>query len=279
MDTLCKLEYRGQTIEIAAVDESWPIAAMPGPGGEGALGAADVTLGPLTIAAGTVAPGTPLVLSARVGGPAALLVYLEILLRDPAAEQYYGPVYREPLAAPRTKMVGGVAYPDWSEAPVAQVKFPPSQRLLTDGQDWALGYLRPVVPRGGATEVVYALEARHRAGWVGKPHRAELEFSGTGQVTQALGFRELGSGAAPRPFNPRRGDRFTPLLRLYRPAGEEGAVAEKAVVRSNTLKWRQGLRWEAVPLLPGAYLVGFVVEDMDGQLYRRYAPLEVEKGS
>ena len=273
MATLQSFEYQGHTLEIAAIDESWPMAAAPGLGAVPAAGPAEVMIGPITLSSGTIAPGASLVLSAQVGGPAALFVYLELLLRDPAVEQYYGPVYREPMAAPRTKTVGGVVYPDWSETPMAQVTLQPSQRLLTDGQDWAMGYLKPVVPRGGAMSPVYRLEALHRTGWIRRPRRAQLEFTSAGQATQALSFRELELGAAPRPFNPRPGDRFTPLLRLYRPAGEEGAIVEKAIVRGNTLKWRQGMQWQSAPLVPGTYLIGLVAEDLDGQLYRRYTTL------
>ncbi len=275
MDTLSRYEYQGHPLQISAVDESWPIAAAPGLGTGAGPVREGVTLGPIALSAARIAPGDSLTIAAQVGGPDVAFVYLELLLRDRAVEQYYGPVYSEPLSAPRTKAVGGVAYPDWSEAPMAQVKLPLAQRLLTDGQDWALGYLKPVVPRGGAAEVTYTLEAQHRSGWIGRPRRAQLEFSGAGQAIQALSFRELGTGAAPRPFNPRRGDRFIPLLRLYRPAGEAGAVVEKAIVRGNLLKWRQGLQWQSAPLIPGAYLVGLVAEDLDGQLHRRYAPLEV----
>jgi hypothetical protein len=51
-------------------------------------------------------------------------------------------------------------------------------------------------------------------------------------------------------------------------------VGEKAIVRGNTLKWRaKGLQWKAAPLIPGAYLVGLVAENLDGQLHRQYAPL------
>ena len=149
-------------------------------------------------------------------------------------------------------------------------------RLLTDGRDWALGFLKPAVLRGAGAELTYALEALYQAGWRGKQHRARLLFSGAGEVTRVLGLRDLGPGEAPRPFNPRQGDRFTPLLRLYRPAGGEGEVAEKAIVRGNPLKWRtQGLQWKAVPLLPGTYRVGLVAEDLDGQLHRRYAGVVV----
>ena len=133
MDTLCRYEHEGRTLEIAALDDSWPVAAVPDLLPGSTLKPADVTLGAVALSASTIAPGAPLTLSAQVGGKDVAFVYLELLLRDPAREQYYGPVYREAMAAPATKTVGGVTYPDWSAAPMAQVTFEPVLRLLTDG--------------------------------------------------------------------------------------------------------------------------------------------------
>jgi len=277
MDTLCKFSYLGRELEISAVEEEWPMAAAPGPR-EAAPGQAGVTLGPITLSAGTIAAADTLTLSAQVGGPDVVRVYLELLLRDPQMERYYGPVYREPITAPRTQQVGGVDVPDWRELHEAQVTIRPRLRLLTDGREWALGFVRPRVQETRpAAETGYAVEALYQAAWSFRQHRAQLSFSGTGAVKDALVYRELGGrvGAAPRPVNPRRGDRFTPLLRLYRPASEAGAVEEKAVVRGNMLKWREGLRWEDAPLFPGAYLAGLVAEDLDGQLHRRYVGLGI----
>lgn len=275
MDTLCKFEHQGRTLRISAVEEERPIAAAPGLDSVGGL-SGDVQLGPITLSASTIAPGDTVALSARVGGQDITFVYLELLLRNPQTGQYYGPVYREAIAAPRMQTIGGVDVPDWREPLVAQVTVQPFLRLLTDGKEWSLGFVRPPAPKTPDAAKIYTLEALYRSAWGRKQHRAQVSFDSTGEGQSLLVFRDTEGGAMPRAANPRRGDRFTPLLQVYRPAGEEGVAQESAIVQGDTLKWRgEGLRWQAEPLLPGTYLAGLVAEDLDGQLHRRYAELVV----
>lgn len=276
MDTLCTLEYRDRTIQIAVMEEEWPIAAIPGLDIETGPAPVGVTLAPITLSAPTIAPNDALTISAQAGGPDVTFIYLELLLRDPQAEQYYGPVYREPIAAPQTQRIGSVEVPDWSAAPVAQVTIKPFLRLLTDGKDWALGFVKPRTPKFAAAGLGYTLEALYRPAWGRTQHRAQVSFDQTGEAQNILVFRDIAGGEVPRSVNPRRGDRFTPLLRLYRPAGGAGSIRRKAVVQSNMLKWRSGIRWQPEPLIPGAYLIGLVAEDLDGQLHRRYTEMIVQ---
>jgi len=273
MATLCKFEHLGRTLEIAAVEEEWPVAAMPDVGGA-APEAPAVMLGPITLSTPQITPTATLQIAAPVGGADVAAIYLELLLRDPQSGQYYGPVYREPFAPPRTRTVGGVSVPDWREPLVAQVAIQPFLRLLTDGRDWAFGFVRPQAP-GPAAVGDYTLEALYRSTWGRNQYRAEVTFAGSGEAQNVLVFRDVLGGAAPRSVNPRRGDRFAPLLRLYRQADTGEGVVEKAVVQGNTLKWRDNLRWKAEPLLPGVYLIGFVAQDLDGQPHRRYTELLV----
>jgi hypothetical protein len=275
MDILCKFEHLGRTLEIATVEEEWPMAAVPGLMGNGLPAPAQVTLEPITLSAEAITPADSVTLSAQVGGQDVAFVYLELLLRDPNAAHYYGPVCREPIAPPRTRAIGGVQVPDWREARVAQITVRPFLRLLTDGREWALGFIRPRTPKSPEAGISYTLEALYRSTWGRKRQRAQVQFDGTGKATGVLVFRELSGGAAPRSVNPRRSDQLTPLLRLYRPAGDTDTVEEKALVQGNALKWRSGLQWQAEPLLPGTYLAGLAVEDLDGQLHRRYAAFVV----
>jgi hypothetical protein len=278
MDALCKFDHQGHPLEISVIEEEWPIAALPGLDDKKRLAPAAVTLTSLTLSCNKIAPGEALTLSAQLGRPDVTLVYLELLLRDPHREQYYGPVCQEPIAAPHTKTIGSVQFPAWSETPVAQATIEPFLRLLTDGQIWAFGFLKPRAPKSPPARVGYKLEALYRPARGRRQNRAQVSFDATGEAKSVLVFGDLGGRAAPRSLNPHRYDRFTPLLQCYRPANEAGVAARKAFVQSNTLKWRDHLRWQAAPLVPGTYLVGLVAKDLDGQLHRRYAELVVEEG-
>jgi hypothetical protein len=233
-----------------------------------------VTLAPITLSAATIAPGDALTLSAQVGGPDVALVYLELLLRDPHRNQYYGPVCREPIEAQKTKPSGGLQVPNWSETPVVQATIEPFLRLLTDGQVWTFGFLEPQAPQSPTTGIIYTQEVLYRPVRGRRKGRAQISFDATGEAKSVLVSSDLAGGAAPRPVNPRRGDRFTPLLRCYRPV-EAGLVTHKAFVQGSAIKWHGRLQWQAAPLIPGTYLVGLVAEDLDGQLHRRYAELVV----
>jgi len=96
-----------------------------------------------------VLEGEEVVLSGRISGKNVAYVYAELLLKDPDAERYYGPVAREHVEAGRTKETRGVARPDWEEYLDLRVRLAPSLRVLGDGVDSAFcfpvpeGYGRP----------------------------------------------------------------------------------------------------------------------------------------
>jgi len=278
MDTLCTFKHLDRILEIAVIEEEWPIAALPALGKETEPTPAAMTPSPIILSAATIAPHDTLTLSAQVGGPDIAFVYLELLLRDPHREQYYGPVCREPIAAPQTKSIGGVRIPDWSAVPTTRVTIKPFLRLLTDGQVWALGFIKPRTPKTPTAGIGYTLEAMYRSVRDRRKERAQVSFDASGAAKGVLLFRSLEGRTAPQPVNPRRYDWFTPLLQCYRPATRSGLVIEKAVVQSNTLKWSGRLQWQAEPLIPGNYLAGLVAEDLDGQLHRRYAELVIASG-
>jgi hypothetical protein len=90
-----------------------------------------------------------------------------------------------------------------------------------------------------------------------------------------LGFTGVDGGGAPRQIVPEPGDMFT----LIDQVGyfEENDEATFSYEEGATLTFgAQPLQWEELPAPPGEYFVGFVVEDLDGNIYEDRVSVTVE---
>jgi hypothetical protein len=274
MGILRTFEYKGKVVQLAALDPEPAARAADSPSFTTAPGAGKFEIGPLSLSAQKIAPGEPVTLSAEIRGSNIAFIYSEILLQDTGLNQFYGPVAREYLQASRNKGIGGVSRPDWEEAFTLTINLTPGLRYLTDGVDFAFGFMLPE----GYTSAGYRLDGRYAPVDGTAPRRARIAFDGAGETRNLLSYQELGGRAAPHALTLNQGDQFTPFVQILTPpAGDRSAWQESAGL-STPLTFRgTALRWVAAPLLPGEYRVGLLVQDLDGGFTRQYAPLRVDE--
>ena len=86
---------------------------------------------------------------------------------------------------------------------------------------------------------------------------------------------EEGMGA-PREIIPRTGDMFT-VLEQWMDLDERGDGVEDVTQEGGTLTFGdQMFQWRELDAAAGSYIVGFIVEDLDGETYEVYTQVEVE---
>ncbi len=236
-------------------------------------GAGDFEIGPLSLSADKIGAGEELTLTAQVSGENIAFIYTEILLRDPHREQFYGPVAQEYVQAQRSKEIGGVSHPDWDAAISVSVRLSPSLRLLTDGVDFAFGFLSPADYGSFDTW----LDGIYTAADGETQRRARLSFDSAGAITQAVAYKGRSGSAAPHALTFKSGDQFTPFVQILTPPTAENPAWQVTTALSTPLSFRgQPFCWVKETLIPGDYLVGLLVQDMDGGLTRQYASLRYE---
>jgi hypothetical protein len=217
------------------------------------------------------AKGEEFMLSAWVDGSNIAFIYTEVLLKDESLDRFYGPVAREYIRAERTKETRGVSRPDWDDSVDLSVKIRPSLRVLTDGVDSAFFFS---VPEGYG-------DPQHRIDGLYAPadgtgeFRARVTFDSGGETKRIVAYKEQGYRSAPHPLAPRRGDRLTPFVQVLTPPAEDGEWKVGTALSTPLTLGDRPFRVVTETPMPGDYLVGLLVQDFDGGLTRKYAPLTI----
>ena len=119
------------------------------------------------------------------------------------------------------------------------------------------------------------MEGVYTYGDGGESRYARLYF-GDGVVQQVFGYTGEGGTGAPREIIPSAGDTFT-VLDKWLDLDERGNVAETVMLEGGTLTFgEQTFSWEALDAAAGQYVVGFIVQDLDGNAYESFAVVTVE---
>ena len=91
-----------------------------------------------------------------------------------------------------------------------------------------------------------------------------------------FGFTGEGGTGAPREIIPQTGDTFT-VLEKWMDLDQSGKVTKVATQEGGTLTFGdQMFTWEDLDAAPGEYIVGFIVEDLDGNAVEVYERVQVQ---
>jgi hypothetical protein len=243
-----------------------------------APGAGAFEIEPVTLSSDEIAWDEAVTLSTWVSGKNIAFIYVDLALYDPERDRLYGPVYRDYILASHDKEVGGVIYPDWEDSIHVEIEIEPVLRVLTDGVDAAFGFVSPERYGVAAEDAVYWLDGLYTTADGQTTRDARMLFDSAGKMEQLLVSGKFGKGA-PRPITPQLGDQFTPFAQaLVPPQGKAGGWQREKCL-TNTLTFHTpSIWWEEEDLIPGIYLMGIIVQDLDGNLSREYAELTITQG-
>jgi hypothetical protein len=214
-------------------------------------------------------------LTTQVSGKNIAYIYTEILLKDKSLDQFYGPVAREYIQADRDKEIGGNIHPVWDDTINLSVRLRPSMHLLSDGVDSAFGFLIPE----GYRNPDHRLEGLFTPA-DGTPRRARISFDRNGEIKDIVTYKEQGRRSTPHAVTPKQGEQFTPFVQILTPPAraEGNGKWEATTALSTPLTFRdQSLRVVTEAPMPADYLVGILIQDLDGKLTRKYTPLTISK--
>jgi hypothetical protein len=94
-------------------------------------------------------------------------------------------------------------------------------------------------------------------------------------LISVFGFRGDEEAGAPREITPEPGDRFT-ILEKWLELAPDGSVQETVYQQGETLTFGDSpLTWEELFAAQGEYVVGFIIEDLDGNQVPVYTQVTV----
>jgi hypothetical protein len=241
-----------------------------------APGAGAITVSPIRLSVKSVAPGGTITMKADVAGPNVGYVYFFTGYYDRKANSI-NVADTDYLASPQTRQLNGVYYPDWADRAKFTLQFDwePLMFSISDGRTSAQVLLQPQNYGATPEQAVYTVDGIYTFA-SGETRDARLDFS-NGLLRHVWGFTgQANAGAgAPREIVPQAGDTFT-VLEKWLDLDANGKVSKVATQQGKTLTFgKDPFTWKQLDAAAGDYVIGFIVNDLDGNATQSFSQVTV----
>lgn len=271
-DDFLDFHYTGREFEPETNNAAPPSNA---PAGRGPA-AGGITVAPITLSDDVAAPGRPIVLSTHIEGQNVGYIYFFLGFYDSAANSILT-IDMDYLESEQTGELNGIYYPVWPEDGSFDLEFEwePIVFAASDGTTAATTLFKPETYGAQPEDAVYTVDGVYAYADDGTTRSARLYFS-DGILRQVFGFTGTDETGAPREIIPQTGDSFT-TQESWMDLDANGAVVDIATETGDTLTFGdQPFIWEEQDAAEGSYVVGFIVEDLDGNQTAVYKQVTVE---
>ena len=180
------------------------------------------------------------------------------------------------LESPDTREIGGVYYPVWEENGFTlNFTWEPIVFGISDGTQNAVALFKPDQYSADAASASYTVEGLYTFAQTGQSQYAQLRFQ-DGKLVAVYGFNGEGDTGAPREITPTQGDTFT-IYEKWMDVDSNGQVTGIVKENGRTLTFGlQPFEWVELYAAAGDYVVGFIIEDLDGNQYPIYTKITVQ---
>lgn len=256
-----------QTTGSVAIPSRGATITAPSAGG--------IQVSPITLSARTVAPGKTVTLSADVDGTNVGYVKLFVGFYDKKANSI-NIIDEDYLQSSQTREASGVYYPVWPASGKFTVRFQwePIVFAINDGKKSVPALFMPETYGASPSDAVYTVEGIYTFVDGSGSRPARLYFRDK-VLRQVFGFTNDVSGA-PREITARPGDTFT-VIEKWIDLDTRGQAVRITTQQGETLTFgNQPFTWKDLDAAAGEYLVGFTVEDLDGNPKRVFEHVTVQ---
>lgn len=268
-DDFLAFHYHDRTFSF---QDAEPVVPSGGP--TRAPGQGQVAVSPITVSSNVAAPDQPVRLSVDITGENIGYIYLFVGFFDSSANSIYV-ADTDYLESPNMRELNGVYYPQWSEDFTLAFTWDPIVFAVSDGQETIPTLFSPESYGLTYEEATYSVEGLYTFVDTGEQRQARLFFQ-NGLLVAVYGFTGTTEAGAPREITPQPGDRFT-LFEKWLDLDPDGSVKETVYQQGKTLSFgSQPFTWEELYASQGEYVVGFIIEDLDGNQYPVYTQVTVQ---
>jgi hypothetical protein len=270
-DDFLAYHYAGRPFEPAAKS-----VAVPEPGAAiRAPGAGAIEVSPITLSANVAAPGRPVLLRVDINGENIGYVKLFVGFYEQASNSVFV-ADSDYLESAETREIAGVYYPEWGEGEFTmEFEWEPVVYAIHDGIRSEVALFTPQSYGASFEQAIYTVDGLYTYADGGETRHARLYFR-DGILRQVFGFTGENGEGAPREIIPTAGDTFT-ILEKWMDLDPQGNVVNVAAQAGETLAFgAQMFTWKELDAARGDYIVGFIVEDLDGNARAVYAQVRVE---
>ncbi|NTW12406.1 MAG: hypothetical protein HGA30_03765, partial [Anaerolineales bacterium] len=255
--------FEAQTREPVIPSEGFSVRA-PGQG--------NISVSEITASSNIAAPNQPVRLSVDVTGENVGYIYLFVGYYD-AASNSIAVLDTDFLESPDTREVNGVFYPAWGNDFTLSFNWDPTVFAINNGQESATALFTPQTYGATFEDATYTVDGIYTFAESGDSVNAQLYFQ-NGSLVQIFGITGDNDTGAPREITPTQGDTFTLLEKwIDDPSGTPQIVYENGDIFTFGA---QPFQWEQLFAAAGDYVVGFIIEDLDGNQYPVYTQITVQ---
>jgi hypothetical protein len=250
------------------------VPVVPSDGPTRAPGQGSITVSPITASSGFAGPDQPVRLSLDISGENIGYIYLFVGYYDGTSNSIFV-ADTDYLESPNVREVGGVYYPEWSQDFTLAFTWEPVVFAVSDGSDTVPALFSPENYGLTYEDAQYSVEGSYTFASTGETLNARLYFQ-NGALIAIYGFAGANEAGAPREITPQLGDRFT-FFDKWLDLDSDGSIRETIYQQGESLVFgTQPFTWEELYAAQGDYIVGFIIEDLDGNQYPVYTQVTVQ---
>lgn len=268
-DDFLAYHYSGQAFEQATRNAVVPSSAVRAPA------AGSIEISAVQLSQSSVAPGGSIDLIAEISGENIGYIKLLVGYYDSTASSIYV-ADSDYLSSANTQELNGVYYPIWeSNGFNMEFAWEPIVYAISDGATTAEALLTPESYGASPEEAVYSVNGTFTYADSGDSQPARLYFA-NGLLQRVVIFTGSDQASAPREIVPSVGDTFT-ISEKWLDLDRQGNVTATSYQDGKTLTFSEaGFTWQELYAAAGDYIIGFIVEDLDGNSVASYEQIQVE---
>lgn len=270
-DDFLEFHYTGNQFDQAVNRVAVPSSGIPvrGPG------AGQISISEITTSAAEVSAGNTINLSATVTGNNVGYAYIFTGYYDQNANSIFI-ADMDYLESANTQNLNGIYYPVWNESGefILDFDWEPLMYGISDGTHTVTVGMNPESYGATYQDAVYSVDGTYTFADGRSPIAARLYFR-DGLLRQVFGFDGGINAGAPSEIYPQAGDSFT-VTERWLDLDAQGNVSQEVTQPGGTLTFGSEMfTWQALNAAPGSYVIGFIVEDLDGNKVQAYTQVTV----
>ncbi|MBN1878012.1 MAG: hypothetical protein JXA33_27570 [Anaerolineae bacterium] len=235
----------------------------------------EISIAPITVSAEEIGLDDVVTLFTEIRGDNVGYIYIYVSYYDEESNSFLT-ADMDFIGAEDTKEIGGVYYPDWGAEGVGEIEidWEPTVYYMSDGVNEEFAFFEPETYGAIAEDDTYTVYGIYTFTDNGNQRDAVMQFGSDGKMKSIFGFTGTGGTGAPRQITPRAGDTFTILEEWLE--FDQDPEGEFVDYEGGTLTFGEH-PFEMVPYygFPGNYVLGIIVEDINGTTYEEYISITV----
>jgi len=229
-------------------------------------GSGEFSISPVTVSKEKFTVEDTVQVNAEVRGSNIGYIYYIVMQHDPNSGDYLM-ADAAFMYSDQSQEIGGVVYPDWGDTGniLLERNWKPAIYYLSDGLAEEFALIQPESYGRSREETFYSVKGIYIFSDNGSQVDSYIYFTADGEMSKVWGEFGSETSSAWRQINPKEGDKFTVMHQWW--TTKNNPQGESYYQKGGTLTFgKTPFTWVTHEPESGVYVLGYVAEDIDGNL-------------